>query len=158
MNRFVLSRNRIAILVLGLAATGVAAAFMGAGASAEGRTLEGAFCGASHTCMTLSFDGVTYGTTNRDDFSLRPGTYWLSVNDNSTFHDFVLRSCTSSTSPCGPGDGTTQQITTVADHSGVVTIKMELSHGTYRLFCDVPGHEAAGMFVDFAVGGVGQVG
>ena len=45
--------------------------------------------------------------------------------------------------------------------------KIHLDHGTYRLFCDVGNganfdtlgfHEKQGMYVDFVVGGVGQVG
>ena len=48
-----------------------------------------------------------------------------------------------------------------------VTTKIHLDHGTYRLFCDVGNganfdtlgfHEKQGMYVDFVVGGVGQVG
>lgn len=112
--------------------------------------------------MTLSFGGVAYGTPNRDDFSLRPGTYWLSVFDTSGQHDFVLRSCPESDSPCTAGNGTTQRITTIAENDSAtgphVTVKLNLEHGTYRLYCDAPFHEAAGMYVDFAVGGVGQVG
>jgi hypothetical protein len=43
-------------------------------------------------------------------------------------------------------------------------MKILLKAGTYRLFCAAPGrtptspnHEASGMYVDFQVGGVGQV-
>lgn len=164
MKRFTLSKRRIAALVLGLGAAGAVAAFTVEGASAEGRTLDGAFCAIAnnHTCMTLSFDGVAHGTPNRDDFALRPGTYWLSVFDNSGQHDFVLRSCPGTDSPCTAGNGTTQQITTIGENdSGTglhVTVKLNLEHGTYRLYCDAPFHEAGGMYVDFAVGGAGQVG
>jgi hypothetical protein len=56
---------------------------------------------------------------------------------------------TASDSPCG-GPTTTAIISD--------TLKINLEHGTYRLFCDVPSHEAAGMYIDFEVGGVGQVG
>ena len=45
--------------------------------------------------------------------------------------------------------------------ANVITVtkkRFMLKHGTYRLFCDATGHEAAGMYVEIAVGGVGQVG
>ena len=125
-------------------------------ASASGRALEGAFCTTNtggFLCMSLTWDGVEYGTRNREALSLRPGTYWITVNDPSRFHNFALRSCPDSASPCGSGD--VDELTTVAGTPGEVTIKLPLEHGTYRLFCTP--HEGSEMFVDFAVGGVGQV-
>ena len=43
----------------------------------------------------------------------------------------------------------------------VRTVKIDLTPGTYRLFCDAVKpvvHESAGMYIDIDVGGVGQVG
>jgi hypothetical protein len=39
-----------------------------------------------------------------------------------------------------------------------MTKQVVLKHGTYRLFCDAGTHEASGMYIEIAVGGVGQVG
>ena len=128
-------------------------------ASASGRALEGAFCTTntgSVLCLALTWDGVEYGTRNREDLSLRPGTYWLTVNDTVAFHNFALRSCPDSDAPCESGD--VQEITSISGTPGEVTVKLLLGHGTYRLFCELGNHESRGLFVDFAVGGVGQVG
>jgi hypothetical protein len=41
------------------------------------------------------------------------------------------------------------------------TVKINLEHGWYRLFCDATSpvvHEPRGMYVDIEVGGKGQVG
>ena len=108
--------------------------------------------------MTLSWEGVAYGTTNRADLTLRPGTHWIAVNDDSTIHNFVLRSCPDATTPCTDPTAPVQVLTTLADAPGQVTTKINLTHGTYRLFCEAPNHERLGMYVDFEVDGVGQVG
>ena len=129
-------------------------------AFASGRTLEGSFCSTNTDpifCMTLGWDGVDYGTSNRADLSLRPGTYWLNLNDDSNGHNFSLRSCPGSDAPCGPGQGELEDLTGIED-VGKVAVKLRLEHGTYRLLCVRGIHEARGMYVDFAVGGVGQVG
>jgi hypothetical protein len=105
--------------------------------------------------MAITWDGVEYGTRNREALSLRPGTYWLTVNDAVTFHNFALKSCPGSDTTCESGD--VQEITTIPGTPGEVTVKLNLGHGTYRLFCQLGNHESRGMFVDFAVGGVGQV-
>ncbi len=97
---------------------------------------------------------------------LRPGTYWIAVNDDQNNHSFSLRSCPGSASPCTDTNpdaiSPEQAITGIFDtYTEPVTIKVNLKHGWYRLFCasDVPvDHEAAGMYVDIEVGGVGQVG
>jgi hypothetical protein len=151
-----------------MALTGIAAyTFLAGSASATGRALTGDFC-ATPTggmfCMQITWDGVTYGTNNRAVLSLRPGEYWLTVTDNTTMHNFALRSCPGSTLPCNSTNpaATTTEITTVAGTPGEVTDKLHLSFGTYRLYCSVVSsrgsHEAAGMFVDFGVGGVGELG
>jgi hypothetical protein len=159
-------RGSIAVLFAALVVLGTTAAYTAATASADGRTLTGDFCtlGTNMFCMTITSDGVKYGTPNRDPLALRPGTYWLTVNDNNTGHDFALRSCQGSTLTCDTLNplGTSSQITTRTG-TGTVTMKLLLTHGTYRLYCDVGAgtafaHEGRGMFVDFSVGGVGQVG
>jgi hypothetical protein len=67
-----------------------------------------------------------------------------------------------SDTPCTDGSGPETPITSDAFTSpDPVTVKVHLDHGTYRLFCGndgPPNHEALGMYVDFVVGGVGQVG
>jgi hypothetical protein len=161
-------RTRVAVVlaaVAALAAAGTIAAFWTTAASADGRALAGDFCTTptgSMLCMTLTWDGVAYGTTNRADLELRPGTYWLTVNDNSSMHDFALRSCPGSTSPCtssNPASDGGVELTTVAEAPGAVTNAILLKHGTYRLYCDAGHgfHESHGMYVDFEVGGVGQL-
>lgn len=142
----------IAALLAGLFAVGPVAAV-----SAEGRQLVGEFCTNPQAlpkpgaCISLSYGGETaQGYTNSPGrlLTLRPGTYWLTVNDASTAHNFSL---------AGP-DGLDQDITGVADTPGWVTVKVHLTHGTYVLFCDADSHRADGMYVDIEVGGVGQVG
>jgi hypothetical protein len=165
---------------------GTIVALATATASADGRTIDGAFCNDATTtpkqafCLEASFDGQTVkgfwaGTiascTPIPDpgvLTLRPGTYWISVVDTSPAHDFSLRSCPGSTSVCGDTPGSDElPITTDAFTSpDPVTVKVHLDHGTYRLFCANDGnpaipannHEAKGMYVDIVVGGVGQVG
>lgn len=136
----------VAVLV---AATPVAAA------SDLGRQPIGQFCTnplatpKPGACIELSFDGQTaFGYTNSPDrvIALRPGTYWLTVNDTSSAHNFALED----------PSGSDQMITGVADTPGWVTFKVDLTHGAWRLLC-VP-HDEFGMFVDIEVGGVGQVG
>jgi len=155
--------TRRAILALSIvAAIGAVAAYFTMAASANGRGLEGAFCRTatgSTLCISLTWDGVTYTRASEEGLSLRPGTYWITVNDDSVFHNFSLRSCPDATDNCAPGsaDATVDDLTTIPDAPGEVTVKMELKHGTYRLFCARAGHEAGGMYVDFSVSGVGQV-
>jgi hypothetical protein len=160
-------RTAVLVAVLTTVAAMAAYAFSAASASADGRALQGDFCSfnGSMLCMGITWDGVTYGTANRDDLSLRPGTYWLTVTDNTTMHDFALRSCPGSTLACtalNPA-ATTSEITTAAGTPGEVTDKVLLTYGTYRLYCDVGAgtafsHETRGMYVDFEVGGVGELG
>jgi hypothetical protein len=159
--------GRVALLLATLAVLGTAAAYYSAAtASADGRSLTGDFCTfqGSMFCMTITWDGVAYGTPNRDSLALRPGTYWLTMNDDNPGHDFALRSCPGSTMDCDTLNplGTSVEYTTQAG-TDPVTVKLLLTHGTYRLYCDVGAgtsraHEGRGMFVDFSVGGEGQVG
>jgi hypothetical protein len=142
----------ITALLAALFAVGPAAAV-----SAEGRQLVGEFCTNSQAlpkpgaCISLSYGGeasMGYTDSLNRVLTLRPGTYWLTVNDNSTAHNFSLES----------PDGRDQDITGVADTPGWVTVKVHLTHGTYVLFCDADDHRPDGMYVDIEVGGVGQVG
>jgi hypothetical protein len=168
--------KRLPVLLAALAAAGAVAAYAAATASADGRTLVGRFgfdavpsdtsyyqqCGPPKNAgftIVLSEDGQPVT-------ALQPGTYWLTVTDNCPNHNFELRSCPGSESPCAPDSGgAEQEITSVSGTPGAVTVKVHLEHGTYRLFCDAPvgttgqTHETAfGMYADFSVGGVGQVG
>lgn len=178
-------------MLAALAAVGSFAAYSVATASAQGRTIDGAFCLSTTTpfCLQATFDGQTvmnYGTgtgcgpltpanctpTANGPLALRPGTQWIAVTDNHNAHNFELRSCPGSTTACTDTNGAETQITPVCNTTGSPTpcggttttaiisdtLKINLKHGTYRLFCDTMGHEAAGMYIDFVVGGDGQVG
>src|SRR5437763_12323425 len=102
-------KHRVAVLlaafvtvsaIAAITAIAAIAASTRAAATAHGRALVGNFCTTSTGsmfCMTLTDDGVAYGTTNRAELALRPGTYWITLDDNSPAHDFALRSCPSST-------------------------------------------------------------
>jgi hypothetical protein len=175
-------RVRTAALFTALVIVGAIAAYAVATASAQGRALAGAFgfdtSAASGTnyylhCGPPANPGFTVVLTadGQPVTSLRPGNYWLTVTDNCKNHNFELRSCPGSDSPCDPSSGgAEEEITPVNDPStangatGTVTVMIHLVHGTYRLFCDAPvpaggTHETVfHMYTDFAVGGVGQVG
>ncbi len=220
MNKANFRRRSIAVLALTLVAAGAVVAYTTATASAQGRTINGAFClpptpaattpGTHWFCMQATFGGQTVqGYCNRDDIPmsmaptdcnttlasedpggtavpgllrLRPGTYWITVDDTLNAHNFEFRSCPGSTTPCGPARGFEQELTPicnddpsnpdvfrcsttnpqeVAANEIVRTVKVQLEHGWYRLFCDVKqpvDHELRGMYIDIEVGGVGQVG
>lgn len=145
-------KSRSAVVLAGLL---IAAATAVGTASADGRTLAGQFCSnanampAPGACIQLSDGGQTaqgYTDSSNRMLTLRPGVYWLTVNDNSSKHNFSLES----------PDGTDQDITGVADTPGSVTVKVNLTPGTWVLFCEP--HRAMGMYIDLNVGGVGQVG
>lgn len=76
--------------------------------------------------------------------SLRPGNYWLTVHDTSTFHNFHIF-----------GPGLDDVVTTVPFNGGDVTVKIHVEHGQYTFQCDP--HAALGMKGEFDVGGAGQV-
>ena len=69
---------------------------------------------------------------------LKPGTYMLRVQDNSSIHNFRLK-----------GPGLNRQVTTVG-FVGTKTIKVTLKKGVYTYQCDP--HVAAGMKGTFRVG------
>lgn len=204
-------RRSIALLATTLAVAGtVATAATATGAAGHGRTIQGTFCLSDHLfCIGAGLEGQTpvegYGVDGNGGtcakpgspvggpqdcvpsgtglLTLRPGTYWITVDDPLNSHNFELRSCPGSASPCGPGLGAEQELTPVcnddpahpdvfkcssttpfpeaAANDIVRTVKVELKPGFYRLFCGATKpvlHEAAGMYVDLEVGGVGQVG
>lgn len=130
------------------------AAAAATGDSDVGRQLTGQFCTNANAmpkpgaCIALAFDGqVAQGYTNSPErvLTLRPGTYWLTVTDNAPVHNFSLER----------PDGSDTDITGVAATPGAVTIKVNLSPGTWVLFCEP--HRDMGMYVDVVVGGVGEV-
>lgn len=121
----------------------------------DGRQLVGLFCTNPNAmpkpgaCIQLAYGEQTaqgYTDSPKRVLTLRPGIYWLTVTDNSPVHNFSLES----------PDGVDQDITGIADTPGLVTVKVNLTHGTWVLFCEP--HRGMGMYVDIEVGGVGQVG
>src|SRR5262245_31704272 len=143
--------GRLMLLVASVTVAVIAVQLSAATSSADNGTLTGNFCTANNNiCMTMTWNGIAYGTTNRSVLSLKPGAYTLTVNDTSAAHDFALRSCPGSTAPCDPTNPlrTTTPITTQAQVATVST-SVNLTSGTYRLYCAVPTHETRGMFVDF---------
>ena len=161
----------------------IAACLVGTSSADVGRTLTGSFCTVNHTCMTMTLDDGSSVTgsavradPNQPDVTLRPGTYWITVTDDSDFHNFSWRSCQGSTDVCTADNpasgGEDEDLTPICNEplnpatgkcpktAAVLSVTKQvlLKHGTYRLFCDATGHEAAGMYIEIAVGGVGQVG
>lgn len=183
MSKFIFGRRNIAVLLTTLAAAGAIAGNAVATPPTPGRTLVGAFGfdtaqagGTSYyqQCGPPANAGFSIVLTEDGQpvTSLRPGTYWLTVTDNCPNHNFVLRSCPGSDSPCDPtSGGIEQEITPVYDpntadgETGTVMMKIHLVHGTYRLFCDAlhpvtgePHEIAFDMYTDFTVGGADQIG
>jgi hypothetical protein len=126
--------RRVLLLLAGCAIVGAVIAGPGTSSPTSGRQLEGTV-GPGFT-ITLTEDGEPVT-------SLRPGTYWLTVDDRAANHNFHLT-----------GLGIDERITTVP-FIGTATVKIHLEHGTYRFQCDP--HQAT-MHGSFDVGGVGQVG
>ncbi len=159
-------KRLISVLFVTIAAVGVSVAFLASSSSAQDNTINGTFCMPTMVmfCMQATFDGQTAeGYTNHEAaLSLDPGTYSLTVDDDSTAHDFAIRSCPGSTSPCTAGpNAPARELTSMPFNGGEVTVSLPLTAGTYRLFCDVGNggnfaltgfHEKQGMFVDIVVG------
>ena len=153
------------LLFAALLAVGSIATYLIANASADGRTLDATFC--TGLCIQVqSQNGQATGTMDADQnrvLTLRPGTYWLTVTDGSNGHNFGLRSCAGMAILCDPNSGGDPQILTPVNNGATPapvvtkTVKLNLSQGTYRLYCGVGTHETMGMYVDLVVGGVGQV-
>jgi hypothetical protein len=147
-------KHRGRALLAAVAVVAAVAACSVAVASADGRGLAGSFC--SHAvagspfppglCIQLTFDGQTvqgyYGSPGR--IRLNPGTYWLTLTDNSNAHNFSLT---------GP-NGLDEDFTPV-DNGGMpvitTTVKIHLDHGSYTLLCDNDGHADAGMEIHIDV-------
>jgi len=147
-----------------LAVIGAIVAYVASAASGQDGTIDGTFCMPTMVmfCMQATFDGQTAEgyTGHPAALTLSPGTYSLTVHDDSTGHDFALRSCPGSTPACVAGVNVPVQELTTKTGEGDVTITVALKAGTYRLFCDVGNngdftttgfHEAHGMFVDIVV-------
>jgi hypothetical protein len=138
----------------------VAAQHSAATASADSPTLTGDFCNVPNAiCMTITWNGVKYGTPNRvtgapNDLALKPGVYTLTVNDTSAGHNFFLRSCVGSTVVCDRNNpfASAVMITGTAQ-TGTVSVPENFLPGTYRLYCQVDSHETIqlGMYADFRV-------
>ena len=113
------AKGVLAVLLTTLAAVGIFVAYSAVTASAQGRTIDGVFCMDHPFCMQASFDDQTVmgyqvasNTPSGAVITLQPGTYWFTVHDDMSGHDFALRSCPGSDSPCTPGNGSGMQITT----------------------------------------------
>jgi len=126
---------RRTVLLLAVAvAVGAVIATPGTSSSHGGRQLHGVV-GPGFTISLSDEDGQAVT-------SLRPGTYWLTVEDKSNRHDFHI---------FGPG---LDEVVTTVPAVETVTVKIHLSHGEYTFQCDP---HAATMHGSFDVGGVGQV-
>ncbi len=165
----ILPKRRLAGLLAALAVVSTIAVYTAPAASTQGRTLVGEFGFGNDpaNCRNTTQFSIDLTKDGQPVSSLRPGTYWLTVTDNCTNHNFELRTCPGSMSPCDRNSGGAEQPITgePVETPGTVTVKIHLVHGTYRLFCDAIvaasglTHEVAfNMYTDFAVGGVGQVG
>ena len=153
------------VLLAALMAVGAIATYLIGNASADGRTLDASFC--SGFCIGVaSQNGQATGTMGSDQnkvLTLRPGTYWLTVTDGNNFHNFALRSCAGMAILCDPKSGGDAELLTQINNGATPapvitkTIKLNLSQGTYRLYCSTGTHETMGMYVDLVVGGVGQI-
>ena len=147
MKKSMFSKFRIGALLGALVTAGglvAASSSAVADTSSNGRDLFGTFCGGR--CISLTFNEAVTTSIERADFELRPGTYWLTVTDTFSFHNFVLRR----------PDGSEQVITEVGPAPGLLRVKIQLTPGSYRLLCTAFDHEMEGMYVDFEVGGEGQ--
>lgn len=198
-------------MLVAAGAAAVATHKTAAASTNQGRTIAANFClGYRLFCISAALDGQTpvegYGADGNGGIcakppgdpnvpsgpkycvpsqtgllSIRPGTYWLTVDDPLNSHNFELRSCPGAKTPCTAGQGAEQALTPVcnddpanadvfkcsttspypetASNEIVKTVKVHLTHGWYRIFCDAVKpvvHEDAGMYVDIQVGGVGQ--
>jgi hypothetical protein len=175
-------RGSVAGLVAAVVVVGTIVAYAAATGSADGRTLNANFCASPlpHLCLQVNgtaYDAATH-VAGQPDMTLEPGTYWVTVTDDSNFHNFAFRSCPGNdpTALCdnsaanaaapvqvfsplnnAPANVTSDMNCSATGGTLTCTYKLLLKHGTYRLICQATGHENGGMFVDIAVGGDGQV-
>lgn len=149
-----MSRKIVGLSLLVAIAAAVVAVMPAAGRS-DGRQLSAAYCTNANAmpkpgaCISLSFgDQTVQGYTDSPNraISLRPGVYWLTVNDNSTAHNFALED----------PSGADQTVTDITGTPGLVTVKVLLTPGSWVLYCAAADHRAMGMYVDLDVSGVGQ--
>jgi hypothetical protein len=124
--------RRIVLVVA--VAVGAVLAVPGTQSKAAGRTLQGTV-GPGFTISLSTEEGQAVT-------ELRPGTYWLTVDDLSEHHNFHL---------FGPG----LNVGTTVPFVGTTTFKIHLSHGQYTFQCDP---HARSMRGSFGVGGAGQGG
>ena len=124
------------LVLAALVAVGAIAAPAGSPSSAQGRHLVGTI-GPGFTIHLMQHGQPVE--------SLRPGTYWLTVTDPSTIHNYHVY---------GPGLGDGGVEVTSVPFTGTNTVKLHLEHGQYTFQCDP--HALRGMKGTFTVGGVGQ--
>jgi hypothetical protein len=131
-----------------IAAAAVAFACVGT-ASAGVPQLVGVFCSNPNAmpkpgaCIQLSYRNQTaQGYTGSPDrvLTVRPGFYFLSVDDNATAHNYELEA----------PFGFDWVLTGVEATPGWRTFPVLLTPGTWVLFCQP--HRAMGMYVDINVG------
>lgn len=138
--------------IIAAVAVAVTAALMtvapGFTSSKDGRGLDAQYA-AGFACGPASGHAIQLSEDGQSVTSLRPGTYWITVNDNCNIHNFVLNDAPVSAGGEVLGD----PVTSIPDTPGLQTFKVHLTHGTYRLYCS---RHPATMIVDFTVGGVGQ--
>jgi hypothetical protein len=155
-----LGRRALFLLAALSIVTSVAAQHSAATASGDSAMLTGDFCNVPAVfCMTITWNGVTYGTPNRasgapNDLALKPGAYTLTVNDTSAGHNFALRSCPGSTVVCDKNNPfAAVTLLTTTSGTGTTSVPLVLMPGTYRLYCGVGAHETTqfGMYADFRV-------
>ena len=133
MTAAIFKKYRTVVPLTALVAASTVAAFTGGSSSAAGRELVGTVGPGFTITLTENGEPVT---------SLRPGTYWLTVHDLATNHNFHIF-----------GEDLDELVTTTP-FTGNVTVKILLKHGVYTFRCDPhPGS----MTRTFEVGGVGQV-
>jgi hypothetical protein len=173
-------RASLTALLATLAVVGTIVGYTAATASADGRTLDASFCGNGlpHLCFVVNgtaYDAATH-VAGQPDLTLRPGTYWITLTDDNNFHNFAVRTCAGNDvtalcddsaanadapvlvlSPLNNANVTADMNCSGAPGTLTCAYKFVSTHGTYRLICQQTGHERGGMYVDIAVGGVGQV-
>jgi hypothetical protein len=125
--------RRAVVLLAVLLFVGALIAGPGTPSNTTGRQLEGKVGPGFTISLTQDGQAIT---------SLRPGTYWLTVEDLSSIHNFHIL-----------GADLDMRVTSVP-FIGTVTVKLLLEAGTVTFQCDPHADTMRGTF---EVGGVGQV-
>ena len=107
--------------------TALVAVSAGMPAAKDGRQLNAEFGSAS--CGPASGLPIKLSEDDQAVTSLRPGIYWITLNDSCSSHNFVLNDAQVSN---GDGDVLTGPVPSTP---GIVYLKLQLNHGTYRLYC-----------------------